>query len=142
MSYILIIINVVAYAAGVIEVYGALDIVSIKIAGLILVTIALSCMFISQLQMGKNWRIGVDQKNKTDIVEGGFFKYMRHPIYFFAVFIVLGIVLVIPWVVSLCLFYIFWVALSIQARLEEEFLIERHGQEYKNFMRRRKRWFS
>ncbi len=142
LSYFLIIVNVVAYILGEVPINESLDVIPIKIMGLVIVSMALLFMFISQVQMGKNWRIGIDQKNKTDIVQNGFFRYLRHPIYLFAIFLALGIAFIIPWVVSLCLFYILWVALSIQARIEEEFLLQNNGQKYKDFMKTRKRWFS
>lgn len=142
LSYVLMIANVLAYVFFDLEIFERLDVMNMKITGIVLVSVALLGMFISQLQMGKNWRIGVDQKNKTDIVEGGFFKYIRHPIYLFANFIGLGILFVVPWMGSLFLFFILWIALSIQARVEEEFLLQKHGKKYQNFMNKRNRWFS
>ncbi len=139
-SYVLLIINVLVYIFKNSEPHYFLDCISLKIIGFILITIALFSMFTAQLQMGKQWRIGIDDKNEIEIIKSGFFKYMRHPIYFFALLIALGTVLIIPTIVTLAIFILLWVALSIQSRLEEEFMLKKFGEKYQPFLQK-KRWF-
>ena len=142
LSYVLVIGNVVLYVMNEVSVYEFADILAVKIAGVVVAGIGLVCMFIAQRQMGKNWRVGIDQEHTTDIVDTGLFRYARHPIYLFAVVITIGMILVIPSISSIAILVLLWVALSVQARLEEEFFLEKHGEPYQRFMETRKRWFS
>ncbi|MYE37997.1 MAG: isoprenylcysteine carboxylmethyltransferase family protein [Candidatus Spechtbacteria bacterium SB0662_bin_43] len=142
LSYVLVIGNVVLYVMNEVSVYEFADILAVKIAGVVVAGIGLVCMFIAQRQMGKNWRIGIDQEHTTDIVDTGLFRCARHPIYLFAVVITIGMILVIPSISSIAILVLLWVALSVQARLEEEFFLEKHGEPYQRFMETRKRWFS
>ena len=140
-AYALIIANTLLYTGGYVTVYSVLDLLSVKLMGLLLITVALVCMYRAQLQMGKSWRIGIDSKNKVDLVETGFFRYMRHPIYFFAVLIGLGMLFIIPNTVSVLIVFIVWIVLSVQARLEEEYMLSAFGETYRAFKNTRRRFF-
>ena len=138
----LVIANVLFYIFGSVVVYELFDLFIMKLFGLFLITAALICMYTAQLQMGKHWRIGIDNKNKVDIIETGFFRYLRHPIYFFVVITGFGMIMIIPTLESLLIFFLLWTIVSIQSRLEEEFMLSKFGERYRKFMNTRKRWFS
>ena len=141
-SYLLVIVNTLFYIFGEVAVYKELDLFPVKMAGMFIITNGLLFMFISQLQMGKSWRIGIDAESEFNMVDEGFFRHLRHPIYFFAVMIGFGMLVIIPNVTSLFTFFVLWAMVSIQSRLEEEFMLSKFGKKYKKFMSKRKRWFS
>ena len=140
ITYLLIIINVLFFIVKdfVFEIVTSLI---LDITGLVIIGLALICMVTSQLQMSESWRVGIDSKSKIKLIKKGFFKYLRHPIYFFAVVLGFGIILVITNFMTIFLSFLLWVILSIQSRLEEEFMLSKFGGNYKKFMQSRKRFF-
>ena len=52
------------------------------IVGLLLCAFGAALTMVSQYQMGKSWRIGVDETEKTELVTHGMFCFSRNPIYF------------------------------------------------------------
>jgi protein-S-isoprenylcysteine O-methyltransferase Ste14 len=50
---------------------------------------------IAQYQMSNSWRIGIDEKNKTELVTKGIF-YSRNPIFLGMIISILGIFLILP----------------------------------------------
>ena len=146
LSYVLVIANVVLYTAGYapIVLFTLMPVVSmpaVQTAGLILIIVSLILLSISQMQMGTSWRVGIDTKHEIALVDGGLFRYFRHPIYFFAILIVFGMVCVIPSTASIIIFVFLYIALSIQTRLEEEFMLEKFGDAYREFMKTHRRFF-
>ncbi|MEJ7623576.1 MAG: hypothetical protein WKF34_06255 [Pyrinomonadaceae bacterium] len=57
-----------------------MDAVQVKIGGLILMAFALAWTATAQMQMGKSWRIGIDHKHKTELIDQGLFAVSRNPI--------------------------------------------------------------
>ena len=99
--------------------------------GLALVTIGLLVCGAAVRDMGASWRMGVDRLNPGPLVTGGLFRRMRHPIYAGMLSITTGMALLTADVLSIATAGGAWVGLPIQARLEEEFLVSRYGDEYK-----------
>jgi protein-S-isoprenylcysteine O-methyltransferase Ste14 len=54
---------------------------NLKIIGLVLIHISLLWIAIAQYQMSNSWRIGIDEKNKTELVTNGVFSISRNPIF-------------------------------------------------------------
>ena len=50
----------------------------------------------SQLAMGKNWRIGVDPEEKTELVTSGIYSKIRNPIYTACILHGFGILILAP----------------------------------------------
>lgn len=91
----------------------------------------------AQFAMGKSWRIGVDDNDRTDLVTEGPFKVMRNPI--FTAMIVTGgsLTLLVPNVVGLIAFVALIVAIEIQVRLvEEPYLLRVHDPDYGRYASR------
>ena len=102
----------------------------VQISGLILIHIALVWIFIAQRQMNNSWRIGIDEKNKTDLVTGGVFKISRNPIFLGMIISVMGLFLILPNMITFFLLLATCIIIQIQIRLEEAFLEKQHGQIY------------
>ena len=125
-----------AYAAPI----GWLETDFVRWSGLILLAVSLVWTAIAQLQMGASWRIGIDKKNRTELVENGLFKISRNPIFLGMRLALLGFFLTIPNAVTLLTLGLGDVLMQIQVRLEEEHLRNLHGEKYLEYCRRVRRW--
>lgn len=120
--------------------FHGLEVQWVQITGLIIAWIALSWSLIAQIQMGASWRIGIDTKQKTELVGKGLFKYSRHPIYLGVLAITGSLFFVMPNVLTLVVLFLTWETLSVLARLEEEHMISFHGEEYRKYISQTRRW--
>ena len=107
---------------------------SIQGIGVVLCIISLVWTVIAQWQMGKSWRIGIDQKHKTELKTSGLFAVSRNPIFLGMIITLAGCFLVLPNAVTLLVAAAGYLLIQIQIRLEEEFLSHSHGLEYKQYM--------
>lgn len=117
-----------------------LEILPVKIVGLALMGFALCWTAVAQMQMGASWRIGIDTENTTDLVGVGLFRVSRNPIFLGMRLALFGYFLVLPNAVTLVAVVLADVLMQIQVRLEEEFLMSRHGAEYTEYCGRVRRW--
>jgi protein-S-isoprenylcysteine O-methyltransferase Ste14 len=120
--------------------FSLLDIYQIKIIGWIILLFSLIFISYSQASMGKSWRIGVDEKTKTALVTSGIFRYSRNPIYLGILLTTIGIFFVLPTSINLALAIFTWFLLSVQIRLEEEFLIKVHEKKFEKYCQKVRRW--
>lgn len=108
--------------------------------GLVLSHLALVWIIVAQLQMSTSWRIGIDEENKTELVTTGLFSISRNPIFLEIMVAVAGLFLIIPNVLTFFLTFAFYIVIQVQIRLEEELLIKTHGDKYKNYKLKTKRF--
>lgn len=111
-----------------------------RVAGWALLIASLVWTVIAQTQMGKSWRIGIDQKNRTNLVTSGLFAYSRNPIFLGMRLSMLSLVLLRPNVLTVAAALAADVLIQIQVRLEEDFLLKQHGTKYEEYMRKTRRW--
>jgi protein-S-isoprenylcysteine O-methyltransferase Ste14 len=90
--------------------------------------------------MQKSWRIGIDEVNKTELVQVGIFKFSRNPIFLGMLISVLGLFILLPNALLLAVLFGTFIVLQMQIRLEEEFLQRQHGVNYTNFCKKVRRW--
>ena len=90
--------------------------------------------------MGDSWRIGIDQESETKLVQAGFFRFSRNPIFLGVRINLLGFFLVLPNALTLVILILGDVILQIQVRMEEEFLARKHGKSYEEYKRSVPRW--
>lgn len=117
-----------------------LDNTIVQVAGLALMFFALVWTATAQMQMGKSWRIGIDTENKTELVEKGLFKISRNPIFLGMRVALLGFFLALPNAFTLAAVALAEILMQMQVRLEEEFLTGVHGDKYRDFCSRVRRW--
>jgi protein-S-isoprenylcysteine O-methyltransferase Ste14 len=120
--------------ADVLDPLGVLDHGWIQWLGVGLFAAGLCALLAAQASMGRSWRIGVDEQERTDLVMGGPFELVRNPIFTAMVALQAGLTLLVPNAVALGSFVALIAALQIQTRLvEEPYLLTRHGERYGSY---------
>ncbi len=89
--------------------------------------LGLALCFTAQRQMKNSWRVGIDEKNRTDLVETGLYRYIRNPTYLGLYHLCIGTWFIWPtWTIGLFAL-VFYLALETQVRCEEDFLLKMHA---------------
>jgi protein-S-isoprenylcysteine O-methyltransferase Ste14 len=114
----------------------ALTTVPSFIAGLILVVGGYACTLWCDAAMGNTWRIGVNQNEKTTLVERGPYRVIRHPIYAFQLVMLAGAALLLPTWLSFGVLAVHLVCALIKAMDEGAYLTTVHGATYTAYMAR------
>jgi len=97
----------------------------VALAGLVLVAMA-------QRQMGASFRIGIDDA-ETALVQNGLFGVVRNPIFSALLVLLAGMFLAVPCLWTLGLWIVSAVTVSKQVRLEEDHLLDQHGEAYRRY---------
>ena len=85
--------------------------------------------------LGNNITDTVVTRREHSLVTSGPYRWMRHPLYSFATFTFLSLSLVMAsWIVALLILLAF-VLLALRTSKEEEQLIERYGDSYREYIR-------
>ena len=102
--------------------------------GLVLALAGFGLAVLAQQTMGRSWRIGVDPKERTDLVTHGVFGYVRNPIFTAMIAAQAGTTLLTPsWLAGLGLALLV-AAVELQVRrVEEPYLAAARGQRYRDY---------
>jgi protein-S-isoprenylcysteine O-methyltransferase Ste14 len=120
--------------ANVVEPAGFLRAVWIQVAGMVIATAGIVATVHSQLEMGDAWRMGVDERETTVLVNTGVFGWVRNPIYTGMFVFGIGILLVTPNPVALAGFALLGASIQLQVRrVEEPYLLQTHGDTYRAY---------
>jgi protein-S-isoprenylcysteine O-methyltransferase Ste14 len=120
--------------------YGVFSSMKFDMLGFATGLIGLSFCLYAQTKMGASWRVGIDEKVKTQLITTGLYKFIRNPTYLGLFLLNIGVWLIWPtWTVFLLniLFYLF---LEIQVRCEEDYLFSIHGERYNDYKKGTKRY--
>ena len=112
--------------------------------GWIAAIVAIACLlatFACWQRMGKSWRMGIDPKDKTQLVCSGPFAYVRHPIYGLSSLIMICTMIALPSILMMTAGIIHLVLLQWEARREEQHLVRLHGEEYLRYAQSTGRFF-
>ena len=122
---------------GWVEPVAALDTDLLHLVGVVVFLVGLALTLAAQVQMGVSWRIGVDEDEKTELVEVGLFALVRNPIFSAMMVVSVGLVLMVPSPVAFIGFAALIVALQLQVRVvEEPYLLRVQGQPYASYASR------
>lgn len=108
-----------------------LDYIWLQWFGATIAGLGLIIVLAAQSNMGRSWRIGVDQSETTDLVTGGIFSLIRNPIFLGMLLFWVGMALLAPNALSIASFAIALISIEVQVRLvEEPYLTRTHGDTY------------
>lgn len=110
-----------------------LEKLNLKIIGLTLLLFSLIWTIVAQYQMKDSWRMGIDDKSETKLIKKGLFKISRNPIFFGLIISFIGLFLMTPNVITLIILTLGVPLIQIQIRLEEEFLLKLHKEDYNKY---------
>jgi protein-S-isoprenylcysteine O-methyltransferase Ste14 len=115
---------------------GALGIwplpVAARLLGLILLGVSLLVIMTAQRQMGASFRIGIDAGN-TALVTVGLYGLVRNPIYTGMLLAIVGFTLLVPSAATVLAALLGAFLVAVQARLEENHLLSKHGGSYRSY---------
>jgi len=123
--------------AGLVHSWRGLDVAAVRVAAVALYGAGLAGTLWAQFAMGDAWRLGVRETERTALVAGGPFRWVRNPIYSTMLLAALGLALAAPNVLSVLALVVLLVALELQVRLvEEPYLTRAHGTSYRDYASR------
>jgi protein-S-isoprenylcysteine O-methyltransferase Ste14 len=105
--------------------------------GMPIFAIALCLLWKSHSDLGRNWSVTTEIKNKHTLVTSGVFQHIRHPMY--AAHLLWGAaqaLLIQNWLAGLSSLAIFIPLYLLRVPREEQMMIEQFGEEYRNYTRR------
>lgn len=89
---------------------------------------------LAQSAMGASWRIGVDETERTELVERGLFRWVRNPVFTGMCLVSVGVALLSPTVLAIVSAVVLVIAVQIQVRVTEEpYLRQIHGATYEEY---------
>ena len=95
----------------------------------------IAVIVVAQAQMGRAWRIGIDDK-PTSLVTTGLYARVRNPIYLGVILVGLGLAALTPspWTIASAVAYA--VMIRVQVAYEESHLLALHGDAYRDYLAR------
>lgn len=106
----------------------------LRIAGVTIMLAGTVATFLAQLAMGSSWRVGVNREERTALVTGGPYAWVRNPIYTAMLLTAVGLMLAVPNPLSAAAFALILAGLEVQVRfVEEPWLVQRHGESYRDY---------
>jgi protein-S-isoprenylcysteine O-methyltransferase Ste14 len=108
--------------------------------GWILLLVSLLVITIAQANMGRAWRIGIDDTNTPMLARAGLFRWSRNPIFLGLRLNLLGLFLILPNAATLVIWLVSEALMQVQVRLEEEHLARTFGDTYADYQGAVRRW--
>lgn len=100
------------------------------LAGAALLAASLWFMVAAQLQMGKSWRIGIEESARPGLVTGGLYRFCRNPIFAAMLVALVGLVLLLPSWLTLAILAATYAGIRRQVTEEESYLQRSYAHEY------------
>jgi protein-S-isoprenylcysteine O-methyltransferase Ste14 len=91
----------------------------------------------ARVQLGRNWGMPASRKEDPELITGGPYRFIRHPIYTGFLLAMLGSAIALSplFVLPLVLFAVYF---SLAARREERYMAEKFPEQYPAYMKRTK----
>lgn len=110
------------------------------IAGLACLTLGLWLFYKSHADLGTNWSITLEMREKHQLVTQGSYGHVRHPMYLALLLYASGQALVLPnWVAGPSYLVAFALLFGFRVGPEERMMLEEFGKDYEAYMARTKR---
>lgn len=124
------------FASSYIEAYANIGGIG-TVLGVTLCVVGIVFTSYAQHAMGKEWRIGVDPEEKTELVTTGIYGKIRNPIYTGCIIHGAGVMLLAPQILIFLVGVIGFFAIRAYVKeIEEPYLISLHGEDYRQYMSR------
>lgn len=110
--------------------------------GVPIMALGVGIAVLSQMDMGKAWRIGVPREAEASqsLVTTGLYRFSRNPIYVGIMLFVAGSAIVIPGPVTILSTIITFVFMNKVIEAEEAFLKDAFGAEFDTYCKQTRRW--
>ncbi|WP_417464447.1 methyltransferase family protein [Kordiimonas sp.] len=110
--------------------------------GVPIMALGVGIAVLSQMGMGKAWRIGVPREVEASqsLVTTGLYRFSRNPIYVGIMLFVIGSAIVIPGPVTILSTIITFVFMNKVIEAEEAFLKDAFGAEFDAYCKQTRRW--
>lgn len=125
---------------GYLGLFPALQFTPVILTGVILLTLGFTATVILNVNMGKDWRSGIDPNGPHKIISSGIYQYSRNPMFVCVAISQLGFFLALPSVFSLVCLIVGVYTLNSQAIVEEKHLLETSNQDYQTYYAKVRRW--
>jgi protein-S-isoprenylcysteine O-methyltransferase Ste14 len=110
------------------------------ISGIVCFVIGLWFFYRSHADLGANWSITLEVRDRHRLITQGIYRRVRHPMYAALLLYGVAYALVIPnWVAGPSNLVAFAVLFALRVRAEERMMLEQFGHEYTAYMARTKR---
>jgi len=138
-GWLLVLAAAASVGAPIVELAGLSPLMSsgwFRGVGLAIAVLGVAMTFAAQMDMGDEWRVGVDASEKTGLVTSGYFRLVRNPVFSAIMVAALGLVLTVPNAISIAGFAMLTVSIQLQVRfVEEPHLLGLHGATYTEYAR-------
>ncbi|MBA4057227.1 MAG: isoprenylcysteine carboxylmethyltransferase family protein [Marivirga sp.] len=112
-----------------------------RVTAIVLCFLSLLTTVLSHFDMAQFWRIGIDRKSEAPLVQKGLFSRSRNPFFLSLIVILVCFFILIPNAITLLVMVAGYILIQLQVRLEEEFLMQKHGEVYRQYCEKVRRWF-
>lgn len=87
--------------------------------------------------LGRHWRVDAGLNPDHELVTAGAYRYVRHPIYFSMLCLLLGTgFLIAPWPLFVVSVILFVAGTEIRVRIEDNLLASRFGERFREYQQR------
>jgi protein-S-isoprenylcysteine O-methyltransferase Ste14 len=110
------------------------------VAGIVIFVFGLWVFRRSHKDLGRNWSVTLEIRDKHKLISGGLYRFIRHPMY--ASFLLIGLAqafLLPNWVAGLSGLVGFAVLFFMRVGVEERMMLDAFGEEYRIYSGRTKR---
>ncbi len=121
---------------------GFLDSTALKVTGIVLIGVALVLGLSTLITMRNSWRMGITQKQNTELILNGFFRFSRNPYFLSYILIFAGVFFMFPTILFLVLYIPTVILIHLMILDEEEYLAKQHGESYLDYMKSVNRYIS
>lgn len=114
----------------------------VPVFGVLLMALGIGLMVISQIDMGRAWRIGVPEELEASqsLITGGLYQFSRNPIYVAILMFLIGGAVVAPGPLTIGSVIGTFILLGPIIRREEAFMAAHFGEAYQRYCSSVRRW--
>jgi protein-S-isoprenylcysteine O-methyltransferase Ste14 len=106
------------------------------VVGLLLVTLGIAFSIWARLHLGGNWSGSVTVKQGHTLIRRGPYTIVRHPIYTGFLIALFGVALIVGEIRGLLGVGVLFLSLWLKSRMEEQFMLEQFGADYRRYQER------